>query len=220
MKKLFISFVLLFSLFIFSQEYQFNYMLKASVKKENPDFNFQSYDMINSKNHSYYMEVYKENNSYKSFLIDNKKKIVHHFKKLNFNRNPITFLHKNSNALSEYSYYDLLKFRIEKTEELSYKIMPEKIINPNDEQLEIKVKLEPFEDDLLIINFELLNYSQILEIENLIKDKLKSENLIGNYYIKEITYRYKKNTILYELITPIKIENHLNLTDNQLNFTK
>lgn len=98
--------------------------------------------------------------------------------------------------------------------------MPEKIINPNDEQLEIKVKLEPFEDDLLIINFELLNYSQILEIENLIKDKLKSENLIGNYYIKEITYRYKKNTILYELITPIKIENHLNLTDNQLNFTK
>lgn len=220
MKKLLTTIFLLLISFVFSQEYQFNYMLKSTVKRENPDLNSQSYDMVNSKNHSYYMEVYKKNNSYISLLIDYQKKEVHRFKKLNFNDNSMTFSYKNSSVISAYSYYDLLKFKIEKTEELSYKIMPEKIINPNDEQLEIDVKLEPFEDDLLIINFDLLNYSQTLEIENLIKDKLKSENLIGNYYIKEITYRYKKNAILYELITPIKIENHLNLTDNQLNFTK
>lgn len=219
MKKLLTLSAYFFVIFVFSQEYQFNYMLKASVKKENPDFSSQTYDMMNSKDHSYYMEVYKETNSNKSFLIDNQKKIVHRFKKLNFNKNPITYLYKNSNVLSANSYYDVLNFKIEKIGELSYKIVPEKILNPKDEQLEIELKLEPFEDDLLKINFELLSYSQSLEIENLIKDKLKSENLNGNYYIEEITFRYKKNTVLNKKITPIKIDDKIDLSNSKLIFT-
>ena len=81
MKKLFISFVLLFSLFIFSQEYQFDYMLKSTVKRDNPDYNYQSYDMVNSKNHNLYMEVGRNNinDNYYSILVDNDKKNVSRF---------------------------------------------------------------------------------------------------------------------------------------------
>ena len=93
MKKLFISFVLLFSLFIFSQEYQFDYMLKSTVKRENPDYNYQSYDMVNSKNHNLYMEVGRNNinHNYYSILVDNDKKIVSRFNLTDVNKNPIHF---------------------------------------------------------------------------------------------------------------------------------
>lgn len=220
MKKLLVTIFLQFFSFVFSQDYQFDYMLKANVVRENPQFTIESYDMMNSKNHSYYMEVYKDKNAYRSFLIDNQIKIVHRFRELHFSANPMSFKYKNSNALSDYSYYNLSKFKIEKIGELTYKVTPEKILNPKEEHLEIEVKLEPFEDDLLVINFDLLSYSQRLEIENLIKEKLKSENLIGKYFIKEIIYKYKKNSTWTEKITPIRIDNHLILKNIKLNLVK
>ena len=215
MKKLFISFVLLFSLFIFSQEYQFDYMLKSTVKRENPDYNYQSYDMVNSKNHNLYMEVGRNNinHNYYSILVDNDKKIVSRFNLTDVNKNPIDFIYERGfEILNDYKvYYKFFNLKIENVGELKYKITPEKILKPANQIFEMVVQLEKFEDDLIIINFEPLSHEQELQIETLIKEKLKSENQIGNFYIKEIKIKYFKKSTIIKNIIPQKIDVILNL---------
>ena len=215
MKKLFISFVLLFSLFIFSQEYQFDYMLKSTVKRDNPDYNYQSYDMVNSKNHNLYMEVGRNNinHNYYSILVDNDKKIVSRFNLTDVNKNPIDFIYERGfEILNDYKvYYNFFNLKIENVGELKYKITPEKILKPANQIFEMEVQLEKFEDDLIIINFEPLSHEQELQIETLIKDKLKSENQIGNFYIKEIKIKYFKKSTIIKNIIPQKIDVILNL---------
>ena len=215
MKKLFISFVLLFSLFIFSQEYRFDYMLKSTVKRENPDYNYQSYDMVNSKNHNLYMEVGRNNinHNYYSILVDNDKKIVSRFNLTDVNKNPIDFIYERGfEILNDYKgYYNFFNIKIENVGELKYKITPEKILKPANQIFEMEVQLEKFEDDLIIINFEPLSHEQELQIETLIKEKLKSENQIGNFYIKEIKIKYFKKSTIIKNIIPQKIDVILNL---------
>jgi hypothetical protein len=215
MKKLFISFVLLFSLFIFSQEYQFDYMLKSTVKRDNPDYNYQSYDMVNSKNHNLYMEVGRNNinHNYYSILVDNDKKIVSRFNLTDVNKNPIDFIYERGfEILNDYKvYYNFFNLKIENVGELKYKITPEKILKPANQIFEMEVQLEKFEDDLIIINFEPLSHEQELQIETLIKEKLKSENQIGNFYIKEIKIKYFKKSTIIKNIIPQKIDVILNL---------
>lgn len=215
MKKLFISFVLLFSLFIFSQEYQFDYMLKSTVKRDNPDYNYQSYDMVNSKNHNLYMEVGRNNinHNYYSILVDNDKKIVSRFNLTDVNKNPIDFIYERGfEILNDYKvYYNFFNLKIENVGELKYKITPEKILKPANQIFEMVVQLEKFEDDLIIINFEPLSHEQELQIETLIKEKLKSENQIGNFYIKEIKIKYFKKSTIIKNIIPQKIDVILNL---------
>ena len=215
MKKLFISFVLLFSLFIFSQEYQFDYMLKSTVKRDNPDYNYQSYDMVNSKNHNLYMEVGRNNinHNYYSILVDNDKKIVSRFNLTDVNKNPIDFIYERGfEILNDYKvYYNFFNLKIENVGELKYKITPEKILKPANQIFEMEVQLEKFEDDLIIINFEPLSHEQELQIETLIKEKLKSENQIGNFYIKEIKIKYFKKSAIIKNIIPQKIDAILNL---------
>ena len=215
MKKLFISFVLLFSLFVFSQEYQFDYMLKSTVKRENPDYNYQSYDMVNSKNHNLYMEVGRNNinHNYYSILVDNDKKIVSRFNLTDVNKNPIDFIYERGfEILNDYKvYYNFFNLKIENVGELKYKITPEKILKPANQIFEMEVQLEKFEDDLIIINFEPLSHEQELQIETLIKDKLKSENQIGNFYIKEIKIKYFKKSTMIKNVIPQKVDVILNL---------
>jgi hypothetical protein len=215
MKKLFISFVLLFPLFVFSQEYQFDYMLKSTVKRENPDYNYQSYDMVNSKNHNLYMEVGRNNinHNYYSILVDNDKKIVSRFNLTDVNKNPIDFIYERGfEILNDYKvYYKFFNLKIENVGELKYKITPEKILKPANQIFEMVVQLEKFEDDLIIINFEPLSHEQELQIETLIKEKLKSENQIGNFYIKEIKIKYFKKSTIIKNIIPQKIDVILNL---------
>ena len=215
MKKLFISFVLLFSLFIFSQEYQFDYMLKSTVKRENPDYNYQSYDMVNSKNHNLYMEVGRNNinHNYYSILVDNDKKIVSRFNLTDVNKNPIDFIYERGfEILNDYKvYYNFFNLKIENVGELKYKITPEKILKPANQIFEMEVQLEKFEDDLIIINFEPLSHEQELQIETLIKEKLKSENQIGNFYIKEIKIKYFKKSTMIKNVIPQKVDVILNL---------
>ena len=215
MKKLFISFVLLFSLFIFSQEYQFDYMLKSTVKRDNPDYNYQSYDMVNSKNHNLYMEVGRNNinDNYYSILVDNDKKNVSRFNLTDVNKNPIDFIYERGfEILNDYKvYYKFFNLKIENVGELKYKITPEKILKPANQIFEMVVQLEKFEDDLIIINFEPLSHEQELQIETLIKEKLKSENQIGNFYIKEIKIKYFKKSTIIKNIIPQKIDVILNL---------
>ena len=216
MKKLFISFVLLFSLFIFSQEYQFDYMLKSTVKRDNPDYNYQSYDMVNSKNHNLYMEVGRNNinHNYYSILVDNDKKIVSRFNLTDVNKNPIDFIYERGfEILNDYKvYYNFFNLKIENVGELKYKITPEKILKPANQIFEMEVQLEKFEDDLIIINFEPLSHEQELQIETLIKDKLKSENQIGNFYIKEIKIKYFKKSTMIKNVIPQKVDVILDLS--------
>ena len=215
MKKLFISFVLLFSLFVFSQEYQFDYMLKSTVKRDNPDYNYQSYDMVNSKNHNLYMEVGRNNinHNYYSILVDNDKKIVSRFNLTDVNKNPIDFIYERGfEILNDYKvYYKFFNLKIENVGELKYKITPEKILKPANQIFEMEVQLEKFEDDLIIINFEPLSHEQELQIETLIKEKLKSENQIGNFYIKEIKIKYFKKSTMIKNVIPQKVDVILNL---------
>ena len=216
MKKLFISFVLLFSLFIFSQEYQFDYMLKSTVKRDNPDYNYQSYDMVNSKNHNLYMEVGRNNinHNYYSILVDNDKKIVSRFNLTDVNKNPIDFIYERGfEILNDYKvYYNFFNIKIENVGELKYKITPEKILKPANQIFEMEVQLEKFEDDLIIINFEPLSHEQELQIETLIKEKLKSENQIGNFYIKEIKIKYFKKSTMIKNVIPQKVDVILDLS--------
>ena len=216
MKKLFISFVLLFSLFIFSQEYQFDYMLKSTVKRDNPDYNYQSYDMVNSKNHNLYMEVGRNNinHNYYSILVDNDKKIVSRFNLTDVNKNPIDFIYERGfEILNDYKvYYNFFNLKIENVGELKYKITPEKILKPANQIFEMEVQLEKFEDDLIIINFEPLSHEQELQIETLIKEKLKSENQIGNFYIKEIKIKYFKKSTMIKNVIPQKVDVILDLS--------
>ena len=215
MKKLFISFVLLFPLFVFSQEYRFDYMLKSTVKRENPDYNYQSYDMVNSKNHNLYMEVGRNNinHNYYSILVDNDKKIVSRFNLTDVNKNPIDFIYERGfEILNDYKvYYNFFNLKIENVGELKYKITPEKILKPANQIFEMEVQLEKFEDDLIIINFEPLSHEQELQIETLIKEKLKSENQIGNFYIKEIKIKYFKKSTMIKNVIPQKVDVILNL---------
>ena len=216
MKKLFISFVLLFPLFVFSQEYLFDYMLKSTVKRENPDYNYQSYDMVNSKNHNLYMEVGRNNinHNYYSILVDNDKKIVSRFNLTDVNKNPIDFIYERGfEILNDYKvYYKFFNLKIENVGELKYKITPEKILKPANQIFEMVVQLEKFEDDLIIINFEPLSHEQELQIETLIKEKLKSENQIGNFYIKEIKIKYFKKSTMIKNVIPQKVDVILDLS--------
>ena len=216
MKKLLTSLVLLFSLFVFSQEYQFDYMLKSTVKRENPDYNYQSYDMVNSKNHNLYMEVGRNNinHNYYSILVDNDKKIVSRFNLTDVNKNPIDFIYERGfEILNDYKvYYNFFNIKIENVGELKYKIIPEKILKPSKQIFEMVVQLEKFEDDLIIINFEPLSHEQELQIETLIKEKLKSENQIGNFYIKEIKIKYFKKSTMIKNVIPQKVDVILDLS--------
>ena len=216
MKKLLTSLVLLFSLFVFSQEYQFDYMLKSTVKRENPDYNYQSYDMVNSKNHNLYMEVGRNNinHNYYSILVDNDKKIVSRFNLTDVNKNPIDFIYERGfEILNDYKvYYKFFNLKIENVGELKYKITPEKILKPSKQIFEMVVQLEKFEDDLIIINFEPLSHEQELQIETLIKEKLKSENQIGNFYIKEIKIKYFKKSTMIKNVIPQKVDVILDLS--------
>ena len=84
-------------------------------------------------------------------------------------------------------------------------------MKPSKQIFEMVVQLEKFEDDLIIINFEPLSHEQELQIEKLIKEKLKSENQIGNFYIKEIKIKYFKKSTIIKNIIPQKIDVILNL---------
>ena len=216
MKKLLTFLVLLFSLFVFSQEYQFDYMLKSTVKRDNPDYNYQSYDMVNSKNHNLYMEVGRNNinHNYYSILVDNDKKIVSRFNLTDVNKNHIDFIYERGfEILNDYKvYYKFFNLKIENVGELKYKITPEKILKPANQIFEMVVQLEKFEDDLIIINFEPLSHEQELQIETLIKEKLKSENQIGNFYIKEIKIKYFKKSTMIKNVIPQKVDVILDLS--------
>ena len=85
-------------------------------------------------------------------------------------------------------------------------------MKPSKQIFEMVVQLEKFEDDLIIINFEPLSHEQELQIEKLIKEKLKSENQIGNFYIKEIKIKYFKKSTMIKNVIPQKVDVILDLS--------
>lgn len=183
MKKKFLLLFYFISSFVFSQNYMFDYMLKTTVKRSNPSNQYESFDMVNSKNHYLYMEVGKNTitENYYSILIDKEKKNILRFLVSDISKNPLIFQLENSHKLSNYQYYKFVNLKIESIGKLKFKIYPEKIIKPKKQVFELEIQLEKFEDDLIVIDFETLTTEQEFEIENLIKSQLKSENLTGNF---------------------------------------
>jgi len=209
------NFLLIFFCFIstvlLSQEYHFDYMLKTIAIRTNPKNQYESFDMINSKNHYWYMEVGKNtiSENYYSILIDKDKKNILRFQVSDLRKNPLIFQLESNDKYSDYPRYSFKNLKIESIGKLKYKIYPEQILKPKKQIFEMEVQLEKFEDDLIVINFELLNNEQEFEIENLSKSQLKEENQTGNFYIKEINIKYIHNSVINYKIVPTKVNVNL-----------
>ena len=79
--KFLIFFLLSLSLTASAQQYKFDYMLKSENIREDSKYNSTSFDMINSKDHTYYMEVGQNSitGKYYSILFDYDKKEFYRF---------------------------------------------------------------------------------------------------------------------------------------------
>ena len=174
---------------LFSQKYEFDYMLKNEHVVKNPKYYLISYMMLNSENRHISMFVINDIKTgvFSSILIDDKNNTGHHFTLGKVMEPPFIFNHTDSFKLSDLIIYQYKELKIHKIGDLHYKIKVQS------REFDIELKLEPYEADLILIHFENLNYKQSIEIENLIKNTLIADKQTGNFYIKEITYRFKWN---------------------------
>lgn len=215
-KLLFLFFFFLF-FELFSQNYSFDYMLVSDNKRISKTIErYEGHDVVNSKNHQWYMELGKNTitKNYYSILIDNDRNLISRFLVSDINRSPLYFEHEGTFKKTNFQYYKFKDLKIQNIGDLKYKISPQEILKPKKEIFEIEFQLEKFEDNLLIFNFELLSYHQQTEILNLVKEQLKSENQVGNFYIKEIKISYFKKTIFTSTIKPKKVIIDLSLQSN------
>lgn len=204
MKKLLLLILLLQTMNMFAQKYSFDYMLKS--ENNNNGTNFQSSNLVNSKNHNIYMELAKNKstNSFYAILIDYDNRLIHYFRMGEELTNPLKLSYENRSELTNAGTIKETKFKIEKVSDLNYRIYTADLPVKNKDYFEVDLLLAPFEDDLIIINFELLSRKKGLEIEELLKDQLQLENLQGNFYIKEINYKYLKKASFSSKIRPEK----------------
>lgn len=204
MNKLMIMYFLMQAVTIFSQKYAFDYMLKSEV--DNNGSKFQSFDLVNSENHNIYMEVGKNTTTsrFYAILLDKQRKLVHKFDLGQILTNPLKINYLDKYSFGKINFLKSDKWVLEKIADYKYKVFTDNISIKNKGYFEIELLLAPFEADLITINFEILSRNQESEVEQLVKEKLKSENLPGNFYIKEITYKYLKKMTYSSKITPEK----------------
>lgn len=191
-----------------AQKYKFYYILNSEIVRENPKYNYKRFDMVNSKNHNIYMDVSQDNRTkgLSSILYDYKNMSGFRFDIAQDSAKALKFNLFSSFNLIDKKFINYKSMKIEKIADLKYKLFTtdKKMMSKND--LEIVITLVAFEADLIIIHFEPLTKQQQYEIENTIKKQLTSDNKTGTYYIKEITYKYFKDSYYNEKIIPEKIE--------------
>ena len=210
MKKLLTSLFLLFSLFVFTQEYHFDYKLsyKSASKERENTFT----QLVNSKNPNIYVFFFTNQNDVYARLLDYDKNIGH------------TFLVKENNGDSEFIYNESNKLSTNNcvvknviteklfNEEYDYKISFDyKYKFSSKKKITFKIKLKEFENNLI------LNYPMDFGIQN--KKEIFSKLLYfekGNYIIDKSIYDspFLKNTSVIErldlvIILPKKL-NYIN----------
>ena len=207
MKKFLLVFLLIQICTLNAQKFDFDYILNSENTREIKQHNYKSYDMVNSKNHNLYMEVAQNTLSKDlySILLDYSDKIIYRFDINKFANNNLKFNYQYASQMSGKYPPKTKSFKIEKIGDLAYRIYTSTNAKRKYEDFELFINLQPFEDDLLIINFEVFTKEQMNAIENLIKNQLQKDSKIGNFYIKEITYNYFKKSVLNKRITPEKI---------------
>ncbi len=215
--KFLIFFLLSLSLTASAQQYKFDYMLKSENIREDSKYNSTSFDMINSKDHNYYMEVGQNSitGKYYSILFDYDKKEFYRFDINNrkiISPSPLLFAFKSITSPIDVQFIYYNDLQIEKIGKYRYKIIGNKSTKRKKKnKLEITLELEPHTHDLLIFDFEPLTTKQQQEILVLLKNTLKSENGPGHFFIKEITFHYFKDSLFKKKITPVKIDVNLNI---------
>ncbi len=199
-----------------AQLYKFDYMLKSENIREDSKYNSTSFDMINSKDHTYYMEVGQNSITgiYYSILFDYDKKELYRFDINNrkiISTSPLLFTFKGVGVYNDIPFLRYNDLQIAKIGNHHYRIIGKNKKKSKKNKLEITLELESHTHDLLIFDFEPLTTQQQQEIITLLRNTLKTENESGNFYIKEITFRYFKDSLLKQKITPIKIDVNLNI---------
>ncbi len=212
--KFLIFFFLSLSIAASAQLYKFDYMLKSENTRDDAKYNHTSFDMINSNDHTYYMNVGSNSvtGMYRSLLFDHSKKELYIFYINNRKMvSPLLFTFKGVGVYNDRQFLRYNDLQIVKIGNHRYRIIGKSKKKSKKNEIEIILELEPHTNDLLLFNFEPLTSLQQQEIITLLKNTLKSENESGNFYIKEITFHYFKDSLFQQKITPVKIDVNLNI---------
>lgn len=188
MKKNFLLLFCFISSFVFSQEYHFDYMMKYEVSSEINN-HYTSFHMINSNDKDVLMEI-GQNTVTKKFyatIKDSKKDIVHHFALNDPASDQLQFVYESSNSLTKYRLYKYDSLQIERVGQLKYKIYTIKNKSIKKNNFIFNIELMPFEDNLLYVDYEPLRHSEEIEILQLIKSKLMTDEVDKNYIIKSFS---------------------------------
>lgn len=210
MKKLLTSLVLLFSLFVFTQEYHFDYKLSyKSVSKEREN-NFTQ--LVNSKNPNIYVFFFNNQNEVYARLLDFDKNIGHTFHLIQkIDGTEFIYLDSNKSPTVDCVVKNVTTEKLD-NDEYDYRISFDyKYDYSAKKKVSFKIKLKSFESNLL------LNYPMDFGIQNKKEIFSKLFDLEkGNYFIDKVMYN---SSSLKESSEIEKINLNIVLP-NQLNFTK
>ena len=224
MKKLLTSFFLLFSLFIFSQEYQFDFLLKSNLHNLDNGFQIWSDYFVNSNDKRYYGRFLtsfdKKNLEFE--VTDYKNNIIVSFS-IDANADPLNaenykflnngVINPNSKAEKEFSefYY---KQTLLKSINDGKQVIIEKFKNKNSTK---KKPLEEMTADLVSCDADL----RVFSIHHNFGDSIPFIHLEEkeNFYIKHAEIHNKKLNGEYNLEI-LKINLKLKVNPNDLKFPK
>jgi len=188
MKKNLLVIFCFISSFVFSQEYHFDYIMKYEVSSEMNN-HYTSFHMINSKDKDVLMEIGQNTVTKKFYAIikDSKKDIVHHFALNDPASDQLQFVYESSNSLTKYRLYKYDSLQIERVGQLKYKIYTIKNKSIKKNNFIFNIELMPFEDNLMYVDYEPLRHSEEIEILQLIKNKLMTDEVDNNYIMKSFS---------------------------------
>ena len=196
MKKLFISFVLLFSLFVFSQEYQFDKKCVSNSTRISPKIgnknSWKSYIYFNSSNNNYYMTQRNDDSYY--YITDNSLKEVIALQRINSEKPYYSYLDKKTFDYT-YSEKEIGKIIIKELAEDEFLVQC--FVNDDSKKTNLEVKFKLHKSKTPMIEIRFMDLGQI--IHKKIYDSLKERLNGNNFWIlyAEVDYRngYK---FLYE----------------------
>lgn len=224
MKKLLTSFFLLFSLFLFSQEYQFDFLLKSNLHNLDNGFQIWSDYFVNSNDKRYYGRflTYFDKKNLEFVVSDYKNNIIVSFS-IDANADPLNaenykflnngVINTNSKAEKEFSefYY---KQTLLKSINDGKQVIIEKFKNKNSTK---KKPLEEMTADLVSCDADL----RVFSIHHNFGDTIPFIHLEEkeNFYIKHAEIHNKKLNGEYNLEI-LKINLKLKVNPNDLKFPK
>lgn len=196
MIKLFLSFVLLFSLFVFSQEYQFDKKCVSNSTRISPKIgnknSWKSYIYFNSSNNNYYMNQRNDDSYY--YITDNSLKEVIALQRINSEKPYYSYLDKKTFDYS-YSEKEIGKIIIKELAEDEFLVQC--FVNDDSKKTNLEVKFKLYKSKTPMIEIRFMDLGQI--IHKKIYDSLKERLNGNNFWILYAELDYKNGyKFLYE----------------------